>query len=182
MTPEEAGRAEGELLVDVAERLRGRGVDVSEVTAGGTPTGLAVAAVPGITEVRAGTYVFNDLMQLSLGAAAPADLALTVLATVTSCRARDRATVDAGSKTFSGDRPAAGPVARALGEDVELERMTEEHVMLRVGPGAGVDVGRRLRFVPYHVCPAVNLADELVAVRDGRVAAVWRVAARGKRT
>jgi D-serine deaminase-like pyridoxal phosphate-dependent protein len=182
MSPAEAGREEGELLVGVAEELRSRGISIFEVTAGGTPTGLAVAAVPGITEVRAGTYVFNDLMQLSLGSAREEDLALTVLATVTSRRAPERATVDGGSKTFSGDRPDDGPLARAVGLDVTLERMSEEHGMVRVGPDADVDVGTRIRFVPYHACPAVNLADELVVADGDRVAAVWRVAARGRRT
>ena len=108
MTPEEAGLAEGRLLVDLAEKLRSRGIGIEKVTAGGTITGRYVAKVPGITEVRAGTYVFYDLMQVGFGTTTEDNLALSVLTTVVSHQARDRATVDGGSKTFSGDRGVVG--------------------------------------------------------------------------
>ena len=103
MTNEEAGREEGQLLVDLAEALRARGIRIDEVTAGGTITGRGVAEVDGITEVRAGTYVFNDAMQVALGSAEPEDVAISVLATVVSTRSPGWATVDAGSKTFTSE-------------------------------------------------------------------------------
>ena len=52
--------------------------------------------------------------------------------------------------------------------------------MVRLGDGVSVEVGQKLRFVPYHVCTSVNLADALVGVRDDVVEAVWPIAARGK--
>ena len=52
--------------------------------------------------------------------------------------------------------------------------------MVRLGDGAAVEVGQKLRFTPYHVCTSVNLADELVGVRAGVVEAVWPIAARGR--
>ena len=67
LTPNEAGAQEGELLVAAAERLRARGIAIDEVTAGGSLSGAGVEQVDGVTEVRAGTYVFNDLMQIALG-------------------------------------------------------------------------------------------------------------------
>jgi D-serine deaminase-like pyridoxal phosphate-dependent protein len=188
MTVEEAGRQEGELLVSVAERLRSTGITVHEVTAGGTITGRAVATVPGITEVRAGTYVFNDLMQLRLGSAAVDDLALTVLSTVVSAQSPDRVTIDAGSKTLSGDRGVVGgggdapaEIARSADGDAFVEQITEEHGMVRVGTRP-VALGDRLRFVPTHACTCVNLSDEIVGIRAGSVECVWPVLARGKRT
>jgi D-serine deaminase-like pyridoxal phosphate-dependent protein len=54
--------------------------------------------------------------------------------------------------------------------------------MVELGDGVCVEVGQKLRFTPFHVCTAVNLSDELVAVRDGLVQEVWPVRARGKRT
>ena len=138
LTRDDAGRQEGELVVAVAEHLRGLGIDVPQVTAGGSLTGAGVAAVPGITEIRAGTYVFNDLMQVALGAASADDLALTVLATVVSVTGPDTATIDCGSKTFAGDSGVVGGrglALRGLGEaverDVVVERMTEEHGLVR---------------------------------------------------
>src|SRR5207247_6231383 len=81
---QEEGHTEGRLLVDVAERLRAGGVEVREVTAGGSFTGRYVAEVPGVTEVRAGTYVFYDVMHLNEGSAGRDQLALTALGRVVS--------------------------------------------------------------------------------------------------
>jgi D-serine deaminase-like pyridoxal phosphate-dependent protein len=189
MTPEEGGLAEGRLLVELAEKLRSRGIGIEEVTAGGTITGRSVAKVPGVTEVRAGTYVFQDLMQLGFGTTTEENLALSILTTVVSHQARDRATVDGGTKTFSGDRggvratPAetSPELARAVGRDVVLERISEEHGMVRLGAGTSLEVGEKVAFFPFHVCTCVNLADELVGVRGGKVEKVWRISARGRR-
>jgi D-serine deaminase-like pyridoxal phosphate-dependent protein len=112
-----------------------------------------------------------------------------VLTTVVSHQSRDLATVDGGSKTFSGDRgvvgasPAKsrGELARAVGRDVLLERITEEHGMVRIGADTSLAVGEKLAFYPFHVCTCVNLSDELVGVRSGKVEKVWLVSARGRR-
>lgn len=182
-TPQDAGHDEGRALVGVAEKLRGAGIEVREVTAGSTPTGKYVAEVPGITEARAGTYVFNDLMQLASGAQED-ELALTVLCTVVSHNAREWLTVDGGSKTFSGDMPRGAvraAIARALDRKISVERLSEEHGVARV-EGGDAELGEKLRFIPYHVCTCVNLSDYLVGVRGDRVETVWPVVARGMRT
>lgn len=184
---EEEGHTEGQILVALAESLRARGLEVREVTAGGTFTGKYVAEVPGITEVRAGTYVFYDLMHLYEKSATEDQLALSALCAVVS-RSGNRLTVDGGSKTFSGDRGVVGSgntmgpppaMALALGRKVQLDRLTEEH-----GMGIAderVELGEKIRFFPYHACTCCNLSNELVGIRGGRVETVWRVAARGRR-
>ncbi len=189
MTPEEAGLEEGEMMVALAEQLRADGIDVREVTAGSTITGLGVTSVPGITEVRAGTYVFYDAMMVGLGVARPEQVAATILATVVSTRRPGWATIDAGTKAFSGDRGMAGATASSGGVvsaaahlDASVVWTTEEHGMVRLGEGVSLEVGERIEFVPYHVCTAVNLCDELVGVRDGRVERIYPVRARGCRT
>ncbi len=181
LTPDQAGRDEGARLVDVAEQLRQHGHAIREVAAGGSVTGRGVAAADGVTELRAGTYVFNDLMQLAAGSAGEDDLALTVLCSVVSTRQPGGATVDGGSKTFTSERGADG-FARALDREIVLDRLSEEHGMAIVAPGASVTLGERIRFVPTHACTAVNLADELVGVRGDQVETVWPILARGKRT
>ena len=189
MTNDEAGMEEGEVLADLADRLRAVGIPVREVTAGGTMTGRGVAMVDGVTEVRAGTYVFFDAMQVSFGAAGPDEVAVSIISTVVSRRRGGWATIDAGSKTFSGDRgvtgsgaPGAGAIADAIGLDASVMRLTEEHGMVGLGGGTTVEIGQRIQFTPFHVCTAVNLSNELVAVRNGVVEAVWPVLARGCRT
>ena len=186
LTAQEAGAQEGGLVVAAAEALREAGIPVHEVTAGGSLTGGAVACVPGITEVRAGTYVFNDLMQLSLGATTAENCALTVLATVVSVTGPDTATIDCGTKTYAGDTGVVGGdglelrgMAECVERDAVVERMTEEHGLVRSFDGP-LAVGDRLSFVPVHACTCVNLADRLIAVRDGEVHEVWPVDARGR--
>ena len=189
MSPAQAGRDEVRLLCEVADDLRGAGIAVPEIAAGGSICHEGAAAAPGITELRAGTYVFCDLMELGLGVAGWDDLALTVLCTVVSTRQPGGATVDAGSKTFSGDRglvgsPVAGldGLAVAAGRDMHVDRLTEEHGMVAVGAGETVALGEKLRFYPTHACTAVNLSDQLIGVRGEIVEVVWPVLARGKRT
>lgn len=184
-SPAELGREEGEVMAALARDMRQAGIPVGAVSAGSTPTG-AHAAVAGVTEIRPGTYVFNDNMQVKWGSATPDQVALTVLATVVSRPAADVATVDAGSKVFCGDvhPEAAGLTGHGTLSDGQagfVQRMNEEHGVVKLGAGCDPPIGAKLRFVPNHVCTCVNLADELLGIRDGRVACIWPVAARGKR-
>jgi D-serine deaminase-like pyridoxal phosphate-dependent protein len=185
--PKDAGHAEGQLLVDVANGLRDKGIEVREITAGSTPTGKWVAEVKGVTEVRAGNYVFNDLMQLDHGIATEDQLALSVLCTVTSTNGSGRLTIDGGTKTFSGDAGGVGTgravptsIARAVDRRIFVERLHEEHGMARTEED--VKLGQKIRFFPYHACTCANLNDEIIGFRGERVEEVWRVQARGLRT
>jgi D-serine deaminase-like pyridoxal phosphate-dependent protein len=172
----EAGHAEGRLLVGIANRLRGGGVEISEITAGSTPTGKSVGEVAGVTEVRAGNYVFYDLMQLNSGVAKEEQLALSVLCTVVSKSGDGYLTIDGGSKTFSSD---GGGVARAVDRRIFVERLSEEHGVARTEEE--VKLGEKIRFFPYHACTCVNLSDEIIGFRGDRVEVVWPVQARGLR-
>jgi D-serine deaminase-like pyridoxal phosphate-dependent protein len=185
--PKEAGHEEGRLLVEVATRLRAKGFEVSDVTAGSTPTGKWVAEVPGVTEVRAGNYVFNDLMQLDHSIATEDQLALSVLCTVSSTNGAGRLTIDGGTKTFSGDsggigtgRAAPAAIARAVDRRIFVERLNEEHGMAR--GEEDVKLGEKIRFFPYHACTCANLNDEIIGFRGERVEVAWAVEARGLRT
>ena len=189
MTPEQAGRDEVHRLVEIADQLRRAGTEVGEISAGGSIVYAGAASAPGITELRAGTYVFCDLMELGLGVATWEQLALTILCTVVSIRQPRGATVDGGSKTFSGDRglvgsPVAGleGLAIAVDRDIHLDRLTEEHGMAVLGEGESVRLGDKIRFYPTHACTAVNLSDQLIGYRGDTVEVVWPVLARGKRT
>jgi len=83
-----------------------------------------------------------------------------------------------------GDKPQATNdkppiILRAVHRKIFVERMNEEHGMARVE--APVKLGEKIRFYPYHVCPCVNLNDQLVGFRGERVEVVWPVRARGLR-
>jgi D-serine deaminase-like pyridoxal phosphate-dependent protein len=185
--PQDAGHGEGKLVIEVANQLRASGIDVGEVSAGSTPTGKWVAEVSGVTETRAGNYVFNDLMQLDNGIASEDQLALSVLCTVASTNGSGRLTIDGGTKTFSGDaggvgtgRAAPATIARAVDRQIFVERLNEEHGMARTEES--VKLGDKIRFFPYHACTCANLNDEIVGFRGERVEVVWPVRARGLRT
>jgi len=185
---QEEGHTEGKLLVDIAKRLRARGIEVKELSAGGSFTGKYVAEVPGITESRAGTYVFYDLMHLYEQSCTEDQIALSALCRVNSLWGDGGLTIDGGTKTFSGDRGvvgtgnAMGPppaMSKAVDRRVVIERLTEEHGMGRAEEP--VKLGDRIRFYPYHACTCCNLTNDIVGFRDGKVETVWQVAARGLR-
>ena len=178
------GRAEGAALVSAAEDLRAIGMPIGEVSAGSTPTALPAASVRGVTEIRPGQYLFGCANVVAQGAMRADEVALLARATVISRPAGDRAVVDAGSKTLSTDgpwEPGCGFGYLALDPATRVASLWEEHGVLGLGENArGLRVGDRVSIVPNHVCSAVNLHDRLVGVKDDRIEAVWRIAARGR--
>ncbi len=173
------------ILASVQQQLceARRRIDPSLVVwPGCSVTAAQMAAMPGINGVRPGTYVFGDLSLAAQHKVMPWDtLAATILATVVDRPEPGLALIDAGSKTFSGDKTPEGITAMALDRrDIQVVRCNEEHGWTR---GADVDqlrVGDRLQFLPAHICPAVNLADEALVISGGKIVDVWKVAARGK--
>jgi D-serine deaminase-like pyridoxal phosphate-dependent protein len=184
--PAELGRLEGELMVQLAQQLRAAGVTIREVSVGSTPTGSAAALVAGVTEVRPGTYIFFDRMTTLAGVNEYSEIALSILATVVSRPSADTAIIDAGSKTFCGDIVPAQIGLNGYGVTVDGERgfvskMSEEHAFVQLAPGFDPAVGEKLLFYPNHVCTSVNLSNELYIIEDGRLSAIWTIAARGLR-
>jgi D-serine deaminase-like pyridoxal phosphate-dependent protein len=140
-----------------------------------------MAASGRVQAVRPGAYVFGDLALTQVsGVMAMTDAAVHVLATVVDRPEPGLALIDAGSKTLSGDRtPEKVHAVPADGRDFAVVRVNEEHGYVR---GEGVDslkVGDRLRLVPAHVCPVINLTDEVTVVAGDDVIDTWRVEARG---
>jgi len=181
-----AGREEGEIMVGEADRLRRVGIEVEEVSVGSTPTGRSAGRVSGITEIRPGTYVFNDAMQVRWGSAAPEECALTVLARVISRPAGDVAVVDAGSKALTAEQGPFSSRGDSHGTirnypDCQIDRLWEEHGRVQLTDEARrLRVGDLVEVIPAHVCPTVNLAERLVCTRQGRVVGTWAVAARAQ--
>ncbi|HEY1433939.1 MAG TPA: alanine racemase [Thermoanaerobaculia bacterium] len=183
-TPEEVARIgleESRIVAETAQALRDAGLPIGDVSLGSTPTASAAMTGRGVTECRPGTYVYNDRSQVALGSCGPGDCAMTVVATVVSAPAADRAVVDAGSKTLSTDpaRPAPDGYGLVVGRRTRIARVTEEHGVLAVEPGESFRVGERVRILPNHACVVSNLHETLTAVRAGRVEGRITVAARG---
>lgn len=179
---ETAARQAYELLAGVAERLRDAGIDVERVSVGASTGARAAVGVHGITEIRAGSYLFNDRAQIQMGSAEPATCAATVIATVISVPTEDRAVIDAGSKALTpttlGGMPGYGDI---LGhEDAVLERLSDEHGMISLRATRNpFSVGDRVRIIPNSHTVVFNQFAEVYGVRNGNVEAVLAVAARG---
>jgi len=96
-------------------------------------------------------------------------------------RSTDRVVLDAGSKVLGADQPSWTTGAGRLPDhpDARVVALSEHHATVTVGAGHTFAPGDILRVVPNHVCSAVNLADELVVMCQGRIVDRWAVAARG---
>jgi 3-hydroxy-D-aspartate aldolase len=99
-----------------------------------------------------------------------------VWTTVMSAPARDRVVVDAGLKASSTD---SGMPRVADYPDVEYTKASDEHGVLQINGATRLKVGDKLRLIPGHCDPTVNLYDWYVCVRNGRVEALWPITARG---
>jgi D-serine deaminase-like pyridoxal phosphate-dependent protein len=183
---ERIGRHEGEMTVRLAEAVRSAGIPVEVVSVGSTPTAPYAGAVDGVTEIRPGNYVFNDMIQVSLGAAMLEDCALSVLATVISVPTRDRAVIDAGSKALGTDRGAHGnqklsDFGHIAGKSASLERLSEEHGVITFEKET-FRIRERVRIIPNHACPVANLFEQAWLVDGEKVLKAIPVEARAKMT
>lgn len=176
-------RHDAEALVETAELMRAAGLDIREVSPGST-TGTPYAVdVKGVTEVRPGTYIFNDVNTVVNDIVPVSECAVSVLATVVSVHPGDRAVIDAGSKALSSDRcPKREGFGLIKGRpELIIRSLSEEHGVVALQEGASpFAVGDKIQVIPNHVCVAVNLAETMVAVRNGRVVGKIPVAARGR--
>lgn len=180
---EQIAHAAGEMITATAEELRERNFDVQVVSVGSTPAAFTTTEIDGITEMRPGTYVFQDNAIFRFPGYGPENCALRILATVTSRPAPDRAIIDAGSKVLTSDaakgRSGHGYIVEY--PDAEIFSLSEEHGWVHLPEGSqGMQIGEKVEVIPNHVCPTVNLTDELYVVRDDELVERWPVSARGK--
>lgn len=159
--------------------LQKAGLEAKIVSGGSTPGATKTPLIPKTTEIRPGTYVFYDASSLEAKCCLESDCALRVITTVVSTAVPGQCLIDAGSKTFSSD-VTRGPntFGHFVGRPWTMRKMNEEHGYVEVRDRARV--GEKVWVIPSHVCPTVNLHDEVWYGRDGRVEGSWKVAARGK--
>lgn len=174
---------DAEELVKTADKMREAGVPITVVSPGSTNGAPFHPLVEGITEIRPGTYIFNDVNTVKNDIADWSDCAVTILSTVVSTPSADRAVIDAGSKALSrdlcGKREGFGLIKEH--PQVTITSVSEEHGVVALTEGRDkLTIGERIEVIPNHVCVAVNLADEYVAIRNGKVVGTIPVAARGK--
>ena len=175
-----------ELVGQILGDLRRTGIEPGIVSGGSTPALFHSHEVPGVTEIRPGTYIFNDRNTWQCGGCALEDCAATILTSVVSTARPGFMIVDGGSKTFFSDRlVTTGEATFGYMPDCPeavFYRMNEEHgyIDLRKAPQANFEVGDHVRIIPNHVCVAMNLHEQVYGVRGDEVEQVWKVEGRGK--
>jgi D-serine deaminase-like pyridoxal phosphate-dependent protein len=175
----------GELLDRVLADFERAGLEVPIVSGGSTPTLFHSHELRGLTEIRPGTYVFNDLNTVRSGGCRLEECAARILATVVSTARPGQMIIDGGSKTFSSDRPVNAPDV-TFGRLMEapgarFHKMNEEHGFIDITRAeCEFSAGDRVSVIPNHVCVAMNLHEQVYGLRGDRVEEVWTVDGRGK--
>lgn len=152
------------LLAETTDSLLRAGLETPIVSGGSTPTAYQSHLIPVQTEIRPGTYIYNDMNTVRAGHCALDDCAARVVCTVVSTAVPGKAVFDAGSKTLTSDRNMIDPES-GHGYVVEypqavVSRLTEEHGELDIARcERSPRVGERITIIPNHICPCINLAD-----------------------
>jgi D-serine deaminase-like pyridoxal phosphate-dependent protein len=171
---EALARAAMGALVDTAERLRDAGLSCPIVSGGGTGTYDISGRVAGVTEIQAGSYALMDTDYGAVGVAFEA--AFFVLGTIISRPSPDRCVADAGHKSATKDHGLPG--VRGI-DGAVITSLNDEHSTISVPPGTTVRIGDRVRLLPSHTDPTVNLHDVFYVIDGERVVDIWPISARG---
>jgi D-serine deaminase-like pyridoxal phosphate-dependent protein len=178
-------------ILAAAQALRDAGMACPVVSVGATPTALSARSYEGVTELRAGVYMFFDLVQAGIGVCSTDEIALSVLATVIGHqREKNWIITDAGWMALSSDRGTAEqPVDQFYGLVCDLEgrpykdlivlRANQEHGIIAARPGStakipSLRIGDRVRILPNHACATAAQHDEYhVMDQENLVSEIW---------
>lgn len=154
------------LLDQVIELWRRSGLEARIVSGGSTPTAPATHLIRQTTEIRPGTYVYNDMNSVHAGCATLDDVAARIVCTVVSTAVPGQIVLDAGSKTLTSDRctpaPDSGHGLVVEYPQARITKLSEEHAQVDVTAcnGSVPKVGDRVTVIPNHICPCINLQDQ----------------------
>ena len=181
-------REERDGVIRAAQRLRAAGLPSPVVSAGSTPTAVHAELLEGVTEMRPGVFMFNDLQQLALGACTRADLALSVFASVIAHnRHAGHLLLDAGGLALSKDvganefRPELGYGEVCDADLVPLPNLfvsgvSQEHGRVPMSDPRSFDllpIGAKVRILPNHACLTAAAYDTYHVIKNGVVVDRW---------
>lgn len=169
-----------QLVSQTLDALTKEGLRIDIVSGGGSPTAFQSHEFPGLTEIRVGTYIFNDASYLRKGICRLEQCALKVIVTVVSAPTSERVIVDGGSKTFSSDM--GYPMGYIVEyPEAQIYQMSEEHGFVDITRCSRKPrIGDRLTVIPNHACGALNMHDTLFGLTGEMLEAQWEIVARGK--
>ena len=187
-----AAENERAVAVAAAERLRAAGHECPIVSVGSTPTAHFAENLTGVTEVRAGVYMFFDLVMRGIGVCTTEEIAISLLATVIGTKPeKGWILVDAGWMALSRDRGTAaqrvdqgyGLVCDLSGKlypDLIVEQASQEHGLLAIRSGSAealpdLPIGAKLRILPNHACATASQHElyNVVSAESEAIEAQW---------
>jgi D-serine deaminase-like pyridoxal phosphate-dependent protein len=174
-----------QIVSDVLSLWKQNGLEAKIVSGGSTPTAYESHQIGLLTEIRPGTYIYNDMNCVRGGFTTFDECAARVIATVVSTAVPGQIVVDAGSKTLTSDRNAMNPDS-GHGYIVEypqakIAKLSEEHAQVDVKACDRVPkVGDRVTIIPNHICPCINLQDNVWLKEGNEKPRPIRVDGRGK--
>ncbi len=162
-----------------------KGLQAEIVSGGSTPTAYQSHLVKSLTEIRAGTYVYNDMNTFRGGFCDLTACAARVIATVVSTAVPGQVVLDSGSKALAIDRciPAPHTGFGYLPDypNATITALSEEHAQVAIGEcDAAPQIGERVQVIPNHICPVMNLANEAWWFLRNREPVVLPIDARGR--
>ncbi|KQC13854.1 MAG: hypothetical protein APR63_07165 [Desulfuromonas sp. SDB] len=162
-------KQERDCAVNAAKILRNQGLNCPQISIGSTPTVLFNQNFQGISEVRAGVYIFNDLTMLNLGVCTPDEMALSVLGSVIGHQVnRNQIITDTGWMSLSSDRGIVHPeiplnfglvtdIDGNIYSDLIVSSVNQEHGIISSKNSVKIDfnnfpMGKLIRIFPNHAC------------------------------
>jgi D-serine deaminase-like pyridoxal phosphate-dependent protein len=178
-------RAVDHLIAETIRLWAKHGMAALIVSGGSTPTAYQSHLAKHLTEIRPGTYVFNDMNTVHGGFCSLEDCAARVHATVVSDAVAGQIVIDAGSKTLSSDlclpdpKSGHGWIVEYAG--ARITRLSEEHGQVDVSAcDSRPAVGDRVTVIPNHICPCLNLQESIWWVEPNETPRQLKVDARGR--
>jgi D-serine deaminase-like pyridoxal phosphate-dependent protein len=174
-----------DLVVETLRLWAKHGLSAPIVSGGSTPSAYQSHLIPHQTEIRPGTYIFNDMNTVRGNYCTLDECAAHIIATVISDAVSGQVVIDAGSKTLTSDRCGPDPDS-GYGHVVEypnakITKLSEEHGQIDVTKcGKKPAVGERVTVIPNHICPCVNLRDTVWWFEPGEPLRELAIDARGR--
>lgn len=174
-------KQERDEILYTKELLEGAGFDIRILSTGTSYSSKRTDYLQGITEIRAGNYIFNDNSQLSANLITEDDCGLRICSTVVSIVDDKNFIIDAGSKTLTSD---TGVFTKGYGHIIGManaiiHKLNEEHGFVKTETAHNLKIGDIVKIIPNHACVIPNLCDNVIGIRNGKFELDIKIDARG---
>lgn len=172
------------IVSEFRNRLKEDGIDIKEISLGSTPGSEYLLPCEGFEELRAGNFIFRDMIQVMLGTSEIDQCASSILATIVSKPSENQAVCDAGAKSLNLDMGAHGRTDMSdshgyiIAKNAKIKRLSEEHAVI-LHDGENFEIAEQIRIIPNHACTVSNLHNKAYLVDGDKIIKEIEISARG---